>query len=367
MRGRARKTLPDGPAGLGRAAAALLALGLGLAGPARGGEPSLLPILEDGKWGFVDRKGEVVVSPRFDRAEPFSEGLAPVRLGERLGYADATGALVLTPAFDPGGVLHRPFVNGLAAVRVEGRFGYMDRDGKLAIAARFASAEDFSEGFALVCAEGVGCGYVDRAGRGVIGPGFMGGAPVKGGVACATLLMAMSRVRVALVKTDGSRLPGEYDGCGSLSDGLVAVRTEGRWGYLDAAGRGVIPPRFEWAGDFVDGLAPAKDDGGLCGYVDRRGEFAIPPRFRSCAAFSGGLARVDLARADGDREHWAFVDRTGRVVIDGWGIRPPFDSASDFREGAAAVGVGGEPFLAGTGPLLGYVDSAGRWIWPPTR
>lgn len=349
-----------------RTAAVLAWLAASVPAVAGGAEPRFR-ILKDGKWGFIDATGRVAIPPTFDLAEPFSDGLAAVRLGGRVGYVDPAGALVLVPAHAPAGVLHRPFVNGLAAVRVGGRFGYMDRNGKLVIGARFASAEDFSEGLALTCAEGAGCGYVDTSGRGAIGPGFMGGEPARGGVACATTQMAMGRVRVALHRADGSRLPGEYDGCGRFAEGLIAVRTRAGWGYLDGAGRGVIAPRFAWAGDFGDGLAPARDESGLCGYVDRAGTFAIRPAFRSCGSFSDGRARVDLAQAEGDREHWAYLDRTGRVAIDGAALRPTFDSAADFRDGLAAVGLGGEPHLAGTGPLLGYVDPSGRWIWPPTR
>jgi hypothetical protein len=335
---------------------------------AAAGEPgALFPILKDGKWGFIDGVGKVVVAPRFDRAEPFSSGLAAVRLGDRLGYVDATGAFALVPSFEPAGVLHRPFVDGLARVRSGGLYGYMDRSGKLAIPARFASAEDFSEGFALACAKGAGCGWIDRSGRGAIGPGFMAGEPVRGGIACAITQMGMGRLRAVLVRADGGRLPGEFEGCGRYSEGLVAVRTKAGWGWVDGAGRGVIPPRFTRAGDFGSGLAPAEEGGGLCGYVDRAGRFVIPPAYRTCGPFSGGLARVDLARAEGDREHWAFVDPAGRVAIDGATLRPPFDTAADFKDGLAAVAQGGEPFMAGTGPLLGYVDAAGSWIWPPSR
>jgi len=347
--------------------AAAIACAAGLSAGEVGAAEPRFRILRDGKWGYIDAAGKPVIAPRFDWAEPFSDGLASVRLGDRLGYVDPSGALVLIPTFPPAGVVHRPFVDGLAVVLVGGRYGYMDHTGKLAIGARFAAAEDFSEGYALTCAEGAGCGYVDRTGRGVVGPGFMGGGPMRGGVACATHQMAMGRVRVGLYRTDGSRLPGEYEGCGSLSEGLVAVRTGGGWGYLDAAGRGVIAPRFDAAGEFASGLAPVTDESGLCGYIDRGGAFALPPSFRTCGPFSGGLARVDLGRTESDREHWAFIDRTGRVAIDGAALRPGFDSAADFDEGLAAVGLGGEPHLAGTGPLLGYVNPAGRYVWPPSR
>ena len=55
-----------------------------LAGPAAAGSAPLVPVLQGGKWGYMDRAGRVAVSPRFDEASRFSEGLAAVRLGNLL-------------------------------------------------------------------------------------------------------------------------------------------------------------------------------------------------------------------------------------------------------------------------------------------
>jgi hypothetical protein len=41
-----------------------------------------------GKWGFIDKSGHFVINPQFDYAEPFSEGLAPVSLGDVNGTDD---------------------------------------------------------------------------------------------------------------------------------------------------------------------------------------------------------------------------------------------------------------------------------------
>lgn len=344
--------------------AAALALALGPA--AFAGEGPLFRVVEQGRWGYVDGRGRVVIAPRFDRAEPFSEGRAAVQLGPVRGYVDARGELVLVPALEPAGTLHRPFASGRAAVRSGSRYGYVDREGRVVIEPRFTTADDFSEGFALVCEE-QGCGYVDAKGRGVLPPEFMGSRPVRGGWACVTLAMGMGRQRVALYRITGERLPGDFEGCGAMAEGLIAVRTGGLWGYLDAQGRGAIAPRLEQAGDFSEGLAPAREEGPLCGYLDRTGAFAIPPRFRSCGPFSGGLARVDLATGPLERGRIAFVDRAGAVVIEGARAEPPFDSAEDFADGLAAVGVGGEPSLAGDGVLLGYVDRTGAYVWKPRQ
>jgi hypothetical protein len=324
------------------------------------------PVLVDGKWGYIDRAGTVVIPPRFEQAGPFSEGLAAVLDGVVFGYVDAEGRRALVPTQLPAGVLHRPFSSGLAAVRLGALYGYIDRKGKLAIPGRYTTADDFTNGYAMAC-DAIGCGYIDPAGRGAIGYGFMGSAPVKEGVACISLAMGMGHQRVELRRVDGSTIPGEWEGCGKMSEGLVAVRFGGRWGYVDGRGQVVIQRKFDKAGDFAGGLAPVTVEGGRCGYADKTGRLAIPARFRACQRFSDGLARVDLAEDPSDSERVAFIDRDGKTVVAGAQASPPFDSAEDFKDGLAAVGAGGPPHMAGSGTLLGYVDRTGRYVWKPSN
>ena len=42
-------------------------------------EDGLLAAESNGEWGYIDKKGEYVVKPRFDKVWNFSEGLAGVR------------------------------------------------------------------------------------------------------------------------------------------------------------------------------------------------------------------------------------------------------------------------------------------------
>jgi hypothetical protein len=37
----------------------------------------------DGKWGYIDTGGRMVINPQFDYARPFNEGLAAVLVGVR--------------------------------------------------------------------------------------------------------------------------------------------------------------------------------------------------------------------------------------------------------------------------------------------
>src|SRR5664279_1646593 len=77
--------------------------------------PNLYPVVAGGRWGYVNKSGETVINPQFDRAEVVAEGLAPVKMG-RWGYVDASGKVVINPQFDKADV----FSEGLAAVKLGG-------------------------------------------------------------------------------------------------------------------------------------------------------------------------------------------------------------------------------------------------------
>src|SRR5215472_13961814 len=61
----------------------------------------LFPVVEHGRWGYIDQTGRIVIPPQFDGADPFSEGLAQVWIGGKVGYIDTTGQIVIAPQYDP--------------------------------------------------------------------------------------------------------------------------------------------------------------------------------------------------------------------------------------------------------------------------
>ena len=58
-----------------------------------------LPVLRAGKWGYIDHTGKITISPRFEVADFFYEGLAAVRLNEKSGFIDPSGKLVISAEF----------------------------------------------------------------------------------------------------------------------------------------------------------------------------------------------------------------------------------------------------------------------------
>lgn len=56
-------------------------------------------VCKDGKWGFVDSDGELVIDYTYEEAESFQNGFAPVAQNGRWGYINEDGTMVIQPEF----------------------------------------------------------------------------------------------------------------------------------------------------------------------------------------------------------------------------------------------------------------------------
>lgn len=68
-------------------------------------------------------------------------------------------------------------------------------------------------------------------------------------------------------------VPAKYDVACSFSEGLAAVKKNGKWGYIDRTGRIVIPAIYFNASPFRNGRANVYLD--TTYYLDRNGERRI--------------------------------------------------------------------------------------------
>ncbi len=90
-----------------------------------GGSPNQHGFMTGGKWGYIDQRGELVIPYRYDDAEPFSDGLAQVRVGQQWFFVDRQGKTVaaLDPTLCKDGCQVLAFTEGLALVEWYGRSG----------------------------------------------------------------------------------------------------------------------------------------------------------------------------------------------------------------------------------------------------
>ena len=71
------------------------------------------------RFGYIDKRGEYVIPPRFEAGTSFQEGFAAVKLGGKWGYVGLNGEWFITPRFE----VAQPFHGGEAYARHNGQSG----------------------------------------------------------------------------------------------------------------------------------------------------------------------------------------------------------------------------------------------------
>lgn len=350
----------------------------------------LFVVIVDGKRGYIDKTGKIVIEPKWGGASNFSEGLAVVAThenGYQEGYIDETGKVVIKPQY----VMARDFSEGLAAVGF-GEFtmhgggkhttGFIDKSGKLIIAAKFYGASDFSEGLAAVNRDEK-YGFIDRSGEIVIPMQFDEAWGFSEGLACVKIGNKFGFID----KTGKLVIKAKYSLPATFREGLANViiggKTNSGYGgyynftgkveFIDKKGKTLIrlPQKAVSASNFSEGLAvvgvKGEKDYTYNGYINKSGTFVIKPQFSTAQDFSNGLATVILNPNFGfSKEGFAYIDKEGKIVLS-FDYPKEFSMVNDFENGLAWVEQYGNDVSKLQNTLYGYIDKTGTYIWRPTK
>ena len=321
----------------------------------------------DGKWGYINPQGQVVIDFQFDAANPFSEGRAIVGYLEGdtlfLGLIDHTGSYA--PFTGPNGTglysiplsqfdlaPHRLFYNGHTLLPTEGGGQTLYRtDGTpLSTPSGFVPTHTLTEGRVAGYTPGsqAPASYLNAQGQTALAlsrieafgdpiqtewgplqshrwvvevyPYNQSLAPACQQVSQATADLAGYQTSYAYGFLDRSgnwAIQPQYDNffvrnAASSYEvfgetGLAMVQQDGLWGAVDKTGRVVIPFQYEELWPYTEGLALFKS-GGYYGYLDENAQVVIPARYQLATGFSNGCAVV----YDGSRI--SLIDRTGAGV-----------------------------------------------------
>jgi WG containing repeat len=334
--------------------------------PTTSADSKLFLFTRNGKYGYIDRTGKIVIPGKLDTPYENSNSVTPV--GEASQNENRDRLIRFAQEDHSGNITYEfRYRLGLAGPkpRVEDDYfyGYKERrTGKVIIRPQFRHAADrFSEGLAWIMDERGRVGYIDKQGKLVIPPqySYSSAQMTHGGASTAYFGSDFNDglAKVCSGELLGSRKCGYIDRIGKVviplnfdevaekfSNGLAWVVIKDRRGYIDKTGRIVIPLQsYSSADDFDGGLARVCSWGESrkCGYIDRTGKVVIPLKFDEVAKkFSNGLAWVVI------NEQLGYIDKTGKVKIPAkfkkheWNVMCDstcLDAKADFDRGLAAV------------------------------
>ena len=116
--------------------------------------------------------------------------------------------------------------------------------------------------------------------------------------------------KYGFINEDGEEIiPCKYEDADAFSDGLARVQSAEGWGFVNENGEEIIPCKYKVAvPDFSEGLARVKTKEGW-GFVNKNGEEIIPCKYKEAYGFSEGLAGVKTEKG------WGFINKDGEEII----------------------------------------------------
>lgn len=269
------------------------------------------------------------ISPQFDFAYKFSQGLCPVTINKKGGYIDCDGNIAISPMFLHNGI----FTEDGLAIAASGyglnyKFGYINKSGDFIIPPIFDSVNNFKNGYARVVLDGVNIN-VDKNGNYISD----GDLPLD---VYHAFSEDLAKIHISdkncygfLNQSGGIQLilGNEIEEVNNFKNGLALAKVKGRYGYINKSGEFVINPKFGYAKDFNNGLAVvSKSKNGRRGFIDSSGQIVVPAKYYAASDFSDGWAEVRR----GDK--WGYINTRGDFVVD-----PYFEFTTEASEGYCAV------------------------------
>jgi hypothetical protein len=237
--------------------------------------------------------------------------LFPVKQGLNWGFTDTNGTFIETPVYQSASEFH----NGYSLVSKGNLISYVNENGTLAMPFFYTIGTDFNENLAFVSdsSDMVYC----------INKDFN----------IKFKLADLQEVHV-------------------YHEGLAAIRKNDKFGFIDTAGKTIIPTIFDAVLDFSEGVCGVAK---LMGtedstyyswyYINMKGERLIDKYYDEVHDFKNGLAVVQI----GDKFGW--VDKYGKFIFGS-----DFEECKDFSEAFAAFKKNG---------LWGLINRNGKQIIGP--
>lgn len=265
-------------------------------------EGRLIRVARDKAYGFINAAGDEVIALQYDSVSNFTDSLCVAFLKGKAGILKKDGSWLFQPAADAYQINN----SGLCIRQEKGQWEVLDLQGKR----RYISTVPLRvlpDGSIEIRQKGK-YGRVSPAGVLCV-PAMYDSIAV---MSIGQTFWAFQGKNIFLYNSQGDMLikdgklieniyytPGEY----------AAVKTGGKYGFVDELGRLRISNRYEGARPFSEGLAAIKL-AGKWGFTSRGDKIVIQPYYDEVSSLQGGYI---IARKG---KKYGLLDKTGKETTD---------------------------------------------------
>ncbi len=257
--------------------------------------PHLEGLYKDGKRGYQDHEGNVVLAPIYDKVGeftlPFDTEYFIVKMGDYWGGVNRKGEVILPFEYEK----YYRDKSGMYSLRKDDRLAIADEKMNVLTPHIYDRIDFHESGLILVRIGDLRRDIPDDYQFGLYGPteydtyekfgtlNFKGeeAAPVIYGGARLYpngYMVARKNGLYGIIAPDGSvSCPFTFEKIGDIDceTGLAVAEQIGKYGFIDLTGKTIIPFQYDYAGSFVLGFARVGNSGSF-GAIDPTGELAAP-------------------------------------------------------------------------------------------
>jgi hypothetical protein len=193
------------------------------------------------KIGFLENDGTEIMplSSKYQKIYNFSDGRVRIMKEGRYGFLDRFGNVRVSPQYENA----RDFSEGYAAVFLTGKWGFIDKDEKLVVQPFYSEVKPFTYGTARV-KEKSKWSFVNTVGKKINSSPYDEILP-----AANKKWFIISEKKYGLADSTGKEMLGaKYEIIKDLNNGYIIVRKNGKWGILDYNENFVIPIEYDAMG-----------------------------------------------------------------------------------------------------------------------
>lgn len=270
---------------------------------------------EDGRWGYINGSGEMVISPVYQEARPFWGGAAWVKQDGLWGCIDTAGNMPVRAEYEDiaeyrdGSQTFVAAFNTAAGVTANSALYNADGVKLFGLSGQLGEMSDGLMPFSRQKGEQQAWGYINALGEIIIEPQYAEVGEVSGNYALVRDFNGSIQLLNIHART-GTALEG-VDSLDAVGNRRVLMRRENKFGYLNVGGELVVDYIYDAAEPFRGGAALVAQQG-LYGLLTADGVYALAPQFASGQYLGGGMYAMKLAEEPG----WRIYNALGEPVLD---------------------------------------------------
>lgn len=312
---------------------------------------------ENGKYGFKDAQGNIIVQPKYDYVSKYEYGLVYVNIGKKYGYVNRQGKEVIPVIYNQ--VSYRAGNKGMIWVYINDKYGFVDSTNKEIIPIKYQWLDsEFKNGIAKAKLNGK-YGYIDIQGKEIVPLMYDNVESIQKNGEIVSFIVQKDSKYVLIDKSNKSLIDIKCDWIIWESEvSWIVVKSNGKYGAFDYWGKKILEFEYDWIdSDLLTRRAFVKKNGKWM-LMDSDGNQLTEAIYdemkdKSTGTFSanGNTGFFSVGMKANGKTKYGFIDMHGKEVTE---IK--YDFCGDLRNKYAIVVLNGK---------YGIVDNIGEEIIKP--